>query len=244
MRALACCLPILERLLRTRPGQAPNRQQAGRRAHSNDLVEEGALAPRNLALLDSPAERFCEREARVGSNRLHDVLAIGDDDSDIVAGLLDTDEARRGEFFNAGSRLGVQVECDVEPLGACCIRVLDNGGVVAAYFCATSAAGSSAVEVLDDAGGERLYAMIGISRLYEDDKSVLGGSSEGDVATGPKDERADVEEGFAGVRGDPLGVPGNSELDAFQEVLLWDAGDGDVARGDRQTVRVIFWTEQ
>ena len=46
------------------------------------------------------------------------------------------------------------------------------------------------------------------------------------------------------MRGNPFCIPGDGEFYAFQEVLLGDGRDGDVAGGDGEAVGVVFWTEE
>jgi hypothetical protein len=197
----------------------------------------------NLSLLNGPAEMARDLHAAVAGDAFNNVGAVGHNEGDVLALLLDAKEPRGGEFLTGVLVLGVKVQGDAVALAARLVAPPDDRSVVTTNLGRSGAVGGGTVEVLHDERIEGVHAVVGVSREDEYAECVLARRLEGDLAAGAEDERADVEECVGGAWGNILGVSCNGEVDGFQESLFWDRGDGNVGRGVDDAGGVLLGAE-
>ena len=126
------------------------------------------------------------------------------------------------------------MQCDPEPLPSCRVTPFHDRCVVASDLGAACAVRGRSVKFFQHQAIERLYTVVGRTWLRVHGECEFRRCGQGEVATAAEDERADIEQGFGGVRGNECRVASYGQLDGFHEMGFGDGGDGDVGRGVRE----------
>lgn len=194
-------------------------------------------------LLDLPAEAAGNVLDAVARDTVNDALGIRHNERDILAVLLDSDEAARAELVNLLVLDAIQVQRNPVALVARAVAEAQHGRVVAADLGVSRTVRRGAVKVVEDERVDGVGAVVDARGDHEDGEDVLLGRVEAELGGGAVQLGADVHGGAGLVGRDEAGVEGDGGLDGVEEEGLGDARHGDDVGGVLEAQGVLVRAE-